>query len=274
MPSGVRVRWGVPFARPLRWDAVEADALVEARTGEPSPEDARERFADLGEIAAEIAHELRNILQIISASAYVVRAELGRGDARAAEPHVAKIERSARNAHSIVDDLMALARGDVAAGAGQEIVALRDVLAGARLDLPAQAAEWRDAIEPGAARLRVHGGLLARGLRVLYENAIQASHPRAPLVTTRARSDENGVIVEVSDDGPGVPPELAARIFDPLVTGRPGGTGLGLALARRIARAHGGTIALVAAEAPGTRGATFAIALPVARPTELSSPRG
>jgi signal transduction histidine kinase len=253
---------------------VEADALVEARTGEPSPEDARERFADLGEIAAEIAHELRNILQIISASAYVVRTELGRGDARAAEPHVAKIERSARNAHSIVDDLMALARGDVAAGAGQEIVALRDVLAGARLDFPVQAAEWRDAIEPGAARLRAHGGLLARALRVLYENAIQASHPRAPLVTTRARSGEHGVIIEVSDDGPGVPPELAARIFDPLVTGRPGGTGLGLALARRIARAHGGTIALVAAEAPATRGATFAIALPDARPTEPSSPRG
>ena len=186
MPSGVRVRWGVPFARPLRWDAVEADAIVEACAGEPSPEDARERFADIGEIAAEIAHELRNILQIISASAYVVRAELGRGDARAAEPHVAKIERSARNAHSIVDDLMALARGDVAGPSGQDTVSFGDVLASARLDLPVEAAEWRDAVEPSAARFRAHHALLARALRILYENAIQASHPRAPVVTTRA----------------------------------------------------------------------------------------
>ena len=251
---------------------MEADALVHARSPGQSPEDARERLADLGEIAAEIAHELRNILQIISASAYVVRAEMGRGDARAAEPHVAKIERSARSAHAIVDDLMALARGDVADGAGQEsrgheTVALDDVLANARLDMAPNAAEWRDAIEPAAAHLRAHGRLLARLLRALYENAIQASHPRAPVVTTRARSDGNGMTIEVSDDGPGVPPDLAERIFDPLVTARPGGTGLGLALAKRIARAHGGSIALVTAEAPGARGATFSIALPTASRT-------
>jgi signal transduction histidine kinase len=261
---------------------VEAHALEDAGARAHSAEDVRERFADIGEIAAEIAHELRNILQIISASAYVARAELGRGEARAAEPHVAKIERSARNAHSIVDDLMALARGDVAGPSGQDTVSFGDVLTSARLDLPAEAAEWRDAVEPGAARFRAHQGLLARALRVLYENAIQASYPRAPVVTTRARPDENGVIIEVSDDGPGVAPELAARIFDPLVTGRPGGTGLGLALARRIARAHGGSIALLPAlvppsapaEVPATSGATFSIALPMSRPTDLSSPGG
>jgi signal transduction histidine kinase len=69
------------------------------------------------------------------------------------------------------------------------------------------------------------------------------------------------VIIDVHDDGPGVPPDIAKRIFEALVTGRTGGTGLGLALARRIAAAHGGSIALVQPEEPG---ATFRIELPAA----------
>jgi signal transduction histidine kinase len=62
----------------------------------------------------------------------------------------------------------------------------------------------------------------------------------------------------VADDGPGVPANIADRVFEPLVTSRPGGTGLGLALARRIAAAHGGSISLV----PGGAGATFRLELP------------
>jgi signal transduction histidine kinase len=92
---------------------------------------------------------------------------------------------------------------------------------------------------------------------VLYDNAVQASAPRTPRITTRARADSGRVVIEVSDDGPGVPPEIADRVFEPLVTARPGGTGLGLALARRIATAHGGTIELV--QGPG---ACFRIELP------------
>jgi signal transduction histidine kinase len=65
-----------------------------------------------------------------------------------------------------------------------------------------------------------------------------------PTVVTRARVDGDWTVLQVEDDGPGVAAAIAARIFEPLVTGRSGGTGLGLALARRIAAAHGGTIAL------------------------------
>ena len=100
-------------------------------------------------------------------------------------------------------------------------------------------------------------GLLARLLHVLYDNAIQASAPRAPTIATRARAPRGRVVIEVGDDGPGVPGAIAARVFEPLVTARPGGTGLGLALARRIATAHGGSIVLV----PET-GATFRLELP------------
>ena len=63
----------------------------------------------IGEIAAEVAHELRNALQIISANVYLAKQDLAKSG-----PHLAKIERSARLAHGIVDDLMALARGEPA----------------------------------------------------------------------------------------------------------------------------------------------------------------
>jgi two-component system sensor histidine kinase FlrB len=218
--------------------------------------EARERLAALGEIAAEVAHELRNLLQVISGSAYVARHEAGKGDAAAALPHIAKIERNARIAHDVVDDLMALARGDAL---HSEPVLLAEVLVAARADLEEGAATWEDALDPRDLRVRAHRGLLVRLLHVLYDNAILASAPQIPQIATRAVAGAGMVVVEVSDDGPGVPVELAPRLFEPLVTARPGGTGLGLALARRIAAAHGGTIELVRAHETG---ATFRIALP------------
>lgn len=221
-----------------------------------SPDDeARERLVVVGEIAAEVAHELRNVLQVISASAYVARQEASRGDASATLPHVAKIEKNARIAHGIVDDLMSLARAEAL---HQEPVLLAEVVVSSRAELAAGTAHWEDSIEPHDLRVRAHPGLLTRLLHVLYDNAIQATAPRAPRIATRARAEGGRVLVDVADDGPGVPEQIAARVFEPLVTARPGGTGLGLALARRIATAHGGSIALV----PAGQGATFRLELP------------
>lgn len=217
-------------------------------------EQSRERLAVIGEIAVEIAHELRNVLQIISASAYVART-----DPAASLPHIVKIERNARVAHAIVDDLMALARGE-AVHALPVLVA--DVLVAARADMN-EAAVWEDAITPHDVRVRANAGLAARLLHALYDNAVKVSAPRKPTIATRARVEGDRVVLEVEDDGPGVAPELAPRIFDALVTGRTGGTGLGLALARRIAAAHGGTLSL-GETPPGKRGATFRIELPAA----------
>lgn len=200
-------------------------------------DEARERLLAMGEIAAEVAHELRNVLQVISANAY-----LARQNPAANGPFLVKIERGARLAHSIVDDLMSLARGEAAPS---ETILLAESIVAAREEIPPAGATWVDAVSPADLRVRAHLGLMSRLLHTLYENAIFASAPRTPTITTHARIARDTVLIEVADDGPGVLPDIAARIFDPLVTGRSGGSGLGLALARRIVVAHGGSITLV-----------------------------
>ena len=221
-----------------------------------NPAARRERLAAIGEIAAEVAHELRNALQVVSANVYLARQNLA-----ASEPHLAKIERSARLAHGIVDDLMALARGEPAHA---EPVPLVDILLLAREILPEPGAEFEDDIVPVDLPVRAHLGLASRLLHALYENSIRAAvpGPRRVRVTTRAeRISDSRVAIIVADDGPGVPPEIAGTLFEPLVSQSAGGTGLGLALARRIVDAHGGSIALVPRQA-GQVGATFRIELP------------
>lgn len=216
-------------------------------------EQSRERLAAIGEIAAEIAHELRNVLQVISASAY-----LARQNPPASLPQVEKIERNARLAFSIVDDLMSLARGEPADATP---VLIAEVVARARAEIETGTAAWEDAIAPVGLCVRAHPGLLARALHALYDNAIHVCTPRPPTLVTRAWSENGHAVIEVSDDGPGVAPAIAPRIFDALVTGRAGGSGLGLAMAKRIVAAHGGTIVLAAAREHQT-GATFRIEVP------------
>lgn len=226
------------------------EAILPDSSMSSDADEKRERLAAIGEIAAEVAHELRNALQIISANVYLAKQDLTKS-----EPHLGKIEKSARLAHAIVDDLMALARGEPAHA---EPVLLVEVLVASREDLPERGAAYEDRIDPPQLRVRAHHGLLSRCLHVLYENAIGASAPRVPAIVTRAWAEEGRIVIEVADDGPGVPAEIATTIFEPLVTARAGGTGLGLALARRVVAAHAGTIALV----PTETGATFRVELP------------
>jgi signal transduction histidine kinase len=205
----------------------------------------REELWVLGEIAGEAAHELRNALAVIAASASLIRG----AEAGAVDTHVAKIERSTRIAQGVVDGLMALARGETIRGAP---VVLAHAIAEARTDVP-KGATWEDAVPPEAA-VRGNEILLSRMFRVLYENALQAGASK--IVTTVTRGAE-AITVDVTDDGRGVPEDVQATLFDALVTTKAQGTGLGLALAKRVARAHGGDAILV----PSAKGAHFRITL-------------
>ena len=98
----------------------------------------------------------------------------------------------------------------------------------------------------------------------LIVNALQILPPGGE-ITVRTLPPRNGrVSCEVSDNGPGIAPELQERIFTPFVTMREGGTGLGLALVQRIVQAHQGTVAV---ESEVGRGTTFRVELPTVQET-------
>ncbi len=206
----------------------------------------REELWVLGELAGEAAHELRNALAVIGASATLLRAAEGPQK----EAHIAKIERNARVAQGVVDALMAIARGESIRG---EPVALATAISEARRDVAS--ATWADDVAPDLA-VRGSEVLLSRMFRVLYENAIQAGASR---IETRASRSGDAVTVDVLDDGAGVPSDVRGTLFEPLVTTKKEGTGLGLALVRRVARAHGGDASLV----DSTKGAHFRVTLRV-----------
>jgi signal transduction histidine kinase len=205
----------------------------------------REELWLLGEMAGEAAHELRNALAVIAASASLLRS----ADAAARENHIAKIERNARVAQGVVDALMAIARGE---SVRAEPVSISSAIAEARKDSP-EGLAYEDDV-PAELSVRGNEVLLSRMFRVLYENASQAG---AKNVSTRASATEGVITIDVSDDGPGVPAEVRGKLFEPLVTSKKTGTGLGLALVRRVARAHGGDVELVDASS----GAHFRIKL-------------
>jgi two-component system NtrC family sensor kinase len=108
----------------------------------------------------------------------------------------------------------------------------------------------------------------------LLVNAQQAleGEPQPRRVRLGAHADGNAVVIEVADNGPGIPANVRSRVFDPFFTTKPMGvgTGIGLAVSRGIVEAHGGSLTL----APSDRGATFLLRLPLHEAGQASADNG
>ncbi len=221
-----------------------------------------ERFeaglAQLGELSAGVAHELRNSLATVQG--YLTLAARRELPPEARED-LAEAQREAGELSRIVDDFLTFARP----GSGVvEPVDLSALVARAVGDpsLGGVPIELR----PGPAPLPPIAGdphLLHRALRNLLLNAVQATvaHPAnrgreaascAPVVVSLSAA-KGMARITVEDDGIGLSPAIRERLFQPFSSGRPGGAGLGLALARRIVVMHGGVLELTALEPRGVR---------------------
>ena len=119
-----------------------------------------------------------------------------------------------------------------------------DVARVAAVDWPAAGISLQHSVDPAALSIRADRRLLEQVLINLLQNAEHALHGRPRgVVTLKARLNRRGqVTIEVTDNGPGVTEEVAARMFVPFYTTRRSGSGVGLALSRQIMNAHGGTI--------------------------------
>ncbi|MBW0091835.1 HAMP domain-containing protein [Pseudonocardia sp. KRD-184] len=237
--------------------AAAFDAMLDELEG--AERQARESEARTRRFVADAAHELRTPLAGVQAVAEAAAAP-GLGAEERDRLHLLLLRESQR-AGRLVDDLLVLARLDAGLELRREPVELL-ALAGTEAERVRMRAPGREITVSGEA-VTVAGDpvRLAQVLANLLDNA----HRYAPVDTAVAVRVGPGARVEVADAGPGVPPAERERIFDRLVrldearTAHDGGAGLGLAIARGIARAHGGELRL--AEQVGA-GAVFVLTLP------------
>ncbi len=213
-----------------------------------------ERLATFGQFAASIAHELRNPLGVIESSSFLLRKRLGEVP-EAASRHLDKIDAQVQLSNRIITSLLDLVRERPSTPRDLEA---RELVASALEPLPAVAALARVELAEGPLAVRADPDQARQILVNLLANAYEAAGPKGEiLVTVRAEGDE--VAFVVNDSGPGVDPEIRKRIFEPLVTTKVRGIGLGLALCHRLATRNGGMMSLVVGPLPG---AAFELRLP------------
>lgn len=206
-----------------------------------------EGLAQLGELAAGVAHELRNSLGVLRGYLELSADET---DPRALLTYRQEIESETARLQQVVDDFLAFARPgairldptDLAEVLGR---VARDVAPGAR---PAALVITPPPLMHGDAVL------LERAFRNLLRNAGAANTEGGSheLVRVSLGPTSEGWEIRIEDRGPGIPEAIRSRLFQPFVSTRPGGTGLGLALARRVIAMHRGTLRLDDREGGGT----------------------
>lgn len=208
-----------------------------------------ENLARLGELAAGVAHEMRNSLATLRG--YLTLVERG-GERETIDEYVEEIRHETDHLGRVVDDFLAFARPG---SARMEHLALAPLLERAAAD-PALGAAVETEIE---ADLRATGDaqLLERAVVNLLRNAVEAQREFGvdEPVWIRARRLDDGEEIEISieDRGGGVPEEIRERLFHPFATHRADGVGLGLALTHRIVELHGGRLRLADRPEGGTR---------------------
>ncbi len=215
-----------------------------------------ERLALLGQLAASVAHEIRNPLGVIRNAAYYLQINRQSLDADGQES-VAEIEREVDRANHIVGELLDFARDS----AGHAIpFCLNDVADSlAAKSYRPSGLKFRVEHVPPKVYVTADPDQSERILGNLLRNAVQAM-PQGGLVTLRVFREGQFGVADVIDSGTGIRDEDRNRVFEPLFTTRATGIGLGLAVARRYAVANGGSLELVAHDGPG---ATFRLRLPL-----------
>ncbi len=219
-----------------------------------------EKLAGIGRLAAGVAHEINNPLGVILGYAKLLQR---RADGAAAED-LRVIEEEALRAKDIVSGLLDLSRALPGAAERVDLRALADDVV-ARLR-EARLLDGVGVTVEGAACAPAHAGKLRQVLVNLVRNAAEAAG-RGGTVAVRLAARGETIEVTVEDSGPGLPAAVRARLFEPFFTTKARGTGLGLAVSRAIARAHGGELEVAPA---GGGGARFALTLPACEATSAA----
>ncbi|MFE5485040.1 sensor histidine kinase [Streptomyces sp. NPDC056527] len=230
------------------------------------------------QFVADASHELRTPLASIRGYAELTRR--GREECGPDTRHaLGRIESEATRMTGLVEDLLLLARLDAGRPLSYESTDLAPLVVDALSDARAAGPEhhWRLELPRSAVSVRADGARLHQVLVNLLANA-RTHTPPGTIVIARVRTEGGRALVEIEDDGPGIPPELLPVVFERFARGdasrtrQAGGssTGLGLAIVRAVTVAHGGEVTV--RSRPGET--VFAVALPLERPAPHDSQPG
>jgi C4-dicarboxylate-specific signal transduction histidine kinase len=232
------------------------------------------RLATIGEMAAGIAHEMNQPLTAIASYAQACDWMLVRGDADPAELRDAlqQITAQGLRAGEIVRRLRELVRAPDAERVRTDVNQLLEELKALALsDARLHNVRLRLELAPNLEQVVLNRGEMRQAVLNLVRNGIEAlanvPPERRDLVLRTATDPDNtseisALEISVSDSGPGVAPQFEERLFTPFFTTKPGGAGLGLAIARSIVEAHGGTLRY---RPEGADGACFVFRFPHAQ---------
>src|SRR5262245_689875 len=254
--------------------AIENCQLLEEKVKLERELGERERLAQLGQMAATVAHEVKNPLSAIKSIAQVMREDerVSREYARDLDLITGEVNRL----NGAVSQLLSFSRPSSVAGAPARLSEIvESVLALSRSEAERRSvslsSDLRANPEFGGAKVapikEVLLNLIFNALQAIKLEGVEELNGRAGEVKIAcAANGEGRLTIAVTDNGIGVPPSMQDKIFEPFFTTKTRGTGLGLAIVARRVREMGGTIALVSPVADG-RGTRFEVALPAS--TEL-----
>jgi signal transduction histidine kinase len=218
-------------------------------------------FAEVGALAAQVAHEIKRPLAGIKSAMELIAQEYAMGDAE--RTLLAKVDDELQHVDETLRDMLSLARP---VGLNSQPLDVHLVIDGALVRLSGLPGADRVTVarqyDPAVGAIAGDAARLEQAILNLCVNAVEAM-PEGGGLTVATRLAEGQVQVDVSDTGVGIPRENLDRIFKPFVSTKPLGTGLGLPLVARVVAAHGGRLTV---ESDVGRGTTFHIHLPVAAP--------
>jgi len=224
-----------------------------------------QRLSAIGKMAASLAHQIRTPLA--GALLYLSQCRSRRDDRERGKLLEKGIERL-RHLDLLVQDMLVFARGK---GPGERVRVA---------DLFKAVHDAAMAVKPPNAHLVIHGSDVlveldgnSTALTAALTNLVNNAFESAPdvVVTLKAKLRGDRVEFTVRDNGPGIAPSIQSRVFEPFFSTRPAGTGLGLAVVKTVAEAHGGDLAL---HSEGGRGTRIDINLPRTAPVDRPPPAG
>ena len=218
----------------------------------------RDRLAAMGELAASVAHEVRNPLNAIAMSVKRVRREFlgapAESDADRAELSelLGVMEAETQRINRTVQQFLDFARPPRLDPQPTDLAAFASGLVESRRPLAESRGVTLDADVTGAGEAMTDPDQLRQAADNVLRNAIEAT-PAGGRVSVRARSADREHAIEVIDDGEGIASDKLGRIFDLYYTTKPEGTGVGLAVTQQIVAAHGGAVDVESRPGAGTR---------------------